>query len=128
MGFFQSFCHSHIFGQIWSQNLKFSKVELGTGVHCYMLITILMFIFPKFCHSCFWAYLVPQSGPNWLKFGAGIHHYMLITTLMFIFLKKFCHSCNFWQIWSQNLMLSQLTGIQHLCILLILYVDYNRKL
>ena len=47
--FFQKHFHAHFLGQIWSPIVTFSKYwKFGTGVHCYMLITILIFIFPKF--------------------------------------------------------------------------------
>ena len=45
---------------------------------------------------------------NWLKFGATL----LYTCYNFnAFFQKFCHSYNFGKIWSQKLMLSQLTAI-----------------
>ena len=60
------------------------------GVHNYMLITILMFIFPNFWHSCFCKFSpIIWISSNWLKFHRGVHFYMLITVLMFIFLKFF---------------------------------------
>ena len=49
---------------------------------------------------------------------------MFITTLMFI-LSKFCHSYNFGQIWSQNLMFSKLTEIWCRGTLLYAYYDFN---
>ena len=95
-------------------------------VHGYivMLITILMFIFPKFLPIKIWPYNLDSfklidlmfvfwnflsvifsdkfcpkisSFPNWLKFRTGVHCYMFITILMFNF-SKFCHSYNFGQI------------------------------
>ena len=47
---------------------------------------------------------------------------MLITILIFN-LPKFCHSYNFGQIWSQNLMFSKLTEIWYKGTLL--YADYG---
>ena len=62
--YFSKMFLTHIFSeQIWSQNLKFSKLTeiwyRGT-LHCFMLITILMLIFCKFLVTpVFWANLVP---------------------------------------------------------------------
>ena len=86
--FFKSFLIHIFFWQIWSQNLKFSKLKFGAGVHCYMLITILTLVFSKFF---FYSYFLGKFGckiwnsSSWLKFRAGLHYYMLITILMFIF-------------------------------------------
>ena len=49
---------SHIFRQVWSQTLKF-----GAGIHYYMLITILMFVFSIFLSLMqYWASFLPK--PN----------------------------------------------------------------
>ena len=43
-----------LFGQIWSQKLSSpNSLKFGTGVHCYILISNLMFIFPKFLSFTF---------------------------------------------------------------------------
>ena len=53
----------HIFGLIWSQNPKSpDKLKFGTGIYCYMLITILVLIFSKILSLIFfWANLVSKS-------------------------------------------------------------------
>ena len=58
--------------------LKFDK-----GVHCFILISNLKFIFKNFCHTFFWANLVQKSD------FPQINCYMFITTLMFSFTKNF---------------------------------------
>ena len=164
--FFPHFCHSSFFGQIWSQNLKFSKLtEIWYRLHCYMLFTILMFIFSKnfvthafgqiwshdldffkfteiswrgtllyayydfnvyffkiFLSHIFLDKFAPKICCFQLKFRTGVHYYMLLTTVMFIF-PKLCHSYNFGQIWSKNLMLSKLNEICYKGTLL--YTDYG---
>ena len=49
------------------------------GVHCYMLIAALMFIFSKFFHSYFLGKFVPKiwSSSNWLKFGQISFHLVI---------------------------------------------------
>ena len=58
--------HPSVFlGQIWSQKLKFSKLTKiwYRGIHCYILISNLMFIiFKMFVIHIFWANLVPKTG------------------------------------------------------------------
>ena len=73
--------------KIWSSP---SLLKFGTGAHCYIHVTILKFIFPKFCHSCF----LDKFGPiiwissNWLKFRRGVHFYILFIVLIFLFFFK----------------------------------------
>ena len=159
--FSKIFCHSGFLDKsgpiIWvsSNWLKFRK-----GLYCYMLITVLMFIFSKIFSFILFRQICSQnlksfklteiwyrarllyayfdfdvyffnifvshiflgkfglkilSSPNWQKFRRVVHYNMLITILMLVF-QKFCH----WYNLGQNLMLSQLTEIWHLCILLII--------
>ena len=137
-----------VFGQIWSQKLKFSKftkiwykgtllypwfefnvcftnfffidiflgkfgpkiwsspdqLKFWTGVHCSKLITILMFILPKFLSLMFLGKFGPiiWISSNCLKFCRGIHCYLFIAVLMSIF-SNFFPFISFGQIWSQNL-------------------------
>ena len=113
--------HSKVFfGQTSSNWLKF-----GTGVDCYMLISILMFIFSKFLSFIFFwknCDLKIWSSPNQLKFGAGVHCYMLIASFIFIF-SKFLSVIFFLGkfgpiIWSSTKWLK-------LCTLLYAYYDFN---
>ena len=49
--FFRNFCHSFFLDKFSSKIWSFPNwLKFDTGVHCNMLITILMFIFSKFCH------------------------------------------------------------------------------
>ena len=56
-------------------------LKFGTGVHCYILISNLMFIFPKFLSlTFFWANLVPKSEVlqiNWNLVQGHIAIYLL---------------------------------------------------
>ena len=67
-------------------------LKFGTYVHCYVIITILMFIFRRFW-SLFHKIFLGKFGPiilifsNWLKFCRGMRCYMLITVFIFIFSK-----------------------------------------
>ena len=66
-------------------------MKLGTGVHCRMLITISMFIFPKYFSFMFLGKFgtIIWISSNWLKFCGEVHSHMLITVSMFIFSKFF---------------------------------------
>ena len=96
--------------KIW-RNLNWLK--LGTGVHCYMLISISMFIFSKFLSAYFfgqfWSQNLKFSKLIWI-WWRGTLQYAYYNFDVYFF-QKFCHSYNFGQIWSQNLVLSQLPGI-----------------
>ena len=86
-----------------------NSLKFGRGVHCYIFISNLMFIFPKFLSiTFFWANLVPKSEVLQIiwNFGKGIHSYMLISILMLIF-SKFLSFIFFEQIWYQNLKFSR---------------------
>ena len=100
-----------------------TSLKFGTGVHCYVLITILNLVFQNFCHSCFSGRFSLDCS-NWLKFRRRKHCYMLITVLMFIF-SKFFLIIFFEQIWSQNLKFFKLTEIWYRGRLLYAYFDYN---
>ena len=111
----QNFCHSYFFGEIWSQNLKFSKLTEIRDKHTFLYACYNVNVyFPKiFVTHIFFG----KSGPiiwspiKWLKFCIGVNCYMpTITILIFIF-SKFLSVIFFGQIWSQNLMFSKLTEI-----------------
>ena len=88
-------------------------LKFRIGVHCYMLITALMFIFSKKISFTF-------LGQIWSK---NLKFYKLTEicckrTLLYAyynfnvyFFKNFCHWYNFGQIWSQNPIISKLTEI-----------------
>ena len=76
--------------KIWSFP---NKLKFDTGVHCYMLIAILMFSFSKFCHLYNFGQIWAKS--NWLKFDTKAHCYMLIMVLMWNF-SKYLPFENFW--------------------------------
>ena len=162
--FFPKFLSIMLFGQIYSHNLDFFKLTEIWGVHyCYMLITVLIFIFSKFFLFIFFGQIWSQnlkffklteiwyrvrllyayfdfdgvfsklvvshfflgkfdlkiwSSPNWLKFHKGVHYYYNFNVYFF---KNFLIHIILVK------MLSQSTGIWHLCTLLILLADYNRK-
>ena len=87
------------------------QLTFGTGVHCYNLISNLMFIFPKFLSFTFFEQLRVQN----LDFSKLTEiwyrdtlRYMLITILMFIF-PRFLSLMFFGQIWSHNLDFFKLT-------------------
>ena len=63
--------------KIWSSPYQLKFV---TDLHCYMLITILMFILFKFLSVIFF-------GANLVLYSEGVHCCMLIIILMFIFSK-----------------------------------------
>ena len=99
---------------IWSQNLTFSKLQkFGRGIHCSVLITILKSIFSKFLSVIFFlANLASKSEvlqivSNW---GKGTLRYAYYDFSVYFF-QMFYHSYIFGQIWSQNMMVPQLTGI-----------------
>ena len=83
----QYFCHLCFLGKfgpiIW---ISSNWLKFRIGVHCDMLVTVLMFIFSKL-----FSYFLGKFGPkiwrssNWLKFGTEVDCYMLISILMFIF-------------------------------------------
>ena len=59
-------------------------LKLRTGLHCYKLITILMFIFSKFYHSYNYGQIWSQNLTFFklTKFDTRAHCYMMITVLM----------------------------------------------
>ena len=63
MGFFAKLLSLMFFGQIWSHNLDFFKLPkiFYRVVHCYMLITVLMFIFSKFFSFIFFGQICSQN-------------------------------------------------------------------
>ena len=86
------------FGQIWSQNLKFSKLteiwyRYTLLYPCFELNV--NFFLKKFTHV-FWSKLVPKSEN--LYQGALLYVYHDFK----IFLQNFCHSQFFGQIWLQS--------------------------
>ena len=86
-------------------------MKFRTGVYSNMLITILMFIFSKFCHS----YMTQIWYQNLIfsKFDTRAHCDMLITVLM-CNISKYLPFINFWsQILCQNVMFSIFTEIEH---------------
>ena len=114
MFIFSKFLSFIFFGLIWSQNFKFSRLTeiwcRGTLLYAYYDFNV--YFFKIFVSHMFLSKfsLILWSSPNCLKFGAGVfHYYMVITALMFIFSKVLSYS--FGEIWFQNLILSQLTGI-----------------
>ena len=114
MFIFSKFLSFIFFGLIWSQNFKFSRLTeiwcRGTLLYAYYDFNV--YFFKIFVSHMFLSKfsLIIWSSPNCLKFGAGVfHYYMVITALMFIFSKVLSYS--FGEIWFQNLILSQLTGI-----------------
>ena len=60
--FFQNFCHSHFFGRIWSQNLKFFKLtEIWyRGKLLYAYYNFNVYFFKIFVTHVFWANLFPN--------------------------------------------------------------------
>ena len=49
--FFQNFCHSYVLGKFGPKIYSSpNKLKFDTGVHCYMVIMILMFSFLKIFH------------------------------------------------------------------------------
>ena len=90
-----------------------NRLKFGAGVHCYMLITILLFIFSK-CSSfiLFWANFVPKCEILQINWNL-VQGYIAIGLLRFLcfFFQNFCHSYFLGQIWSQNLKFSVLTEI-----------------
>ena len=106
---FAQILHPKVFlGKFGLKNISFPNwLKFGIGVHCYILILNLMFIFPKILSlTFFWGKFGSKiwSSPNSLKLGTGVHCYVFITILMVIF-SNFCHLCFFGQILSQNLKL-----------------------
>ena len=99
-------------------------LKFGTRIHCYMLITILKFIFLKFLSSISFGQILSQSSPNWLEFGTAVHCYMLITILKFLFSKLFSFIF-FGQIWPENSKFLKLTEISWRGTLLYACNDFN---
>ena len=98
--YFSKFFAPHAFlgkfdSVIW---ISSNWLKFGTGVHCYMLITVLMFIF----HTSFHSYFLFKFGLrlcsslNWLKFATEVDCYMFISILVFIF-SKFLSFIFFWE-------------------------------
>ena len=67
-------------------------LKVGTGLHCYTLITILMSIFQNFVIQKHWTNLISKS--NVLQIDARAHCSMLITVFMCNFSKYLL--INFW--------------------------------
>ena len=90
-----------LFGQIWSQNLKFSKLtEIWySSTFLYTYFGFNVYFFKIFVIHILWANLVPKSEVLQVKqkFDTGVHCYLVIMILMFSF-SKFCDSYNFGQI------------------------------
>ena len=78
--FWQNCWHS-LLGQIWSQNMMFSKL------HCSKPVSILAFILSSFfLNFDIWENLFPKFEIlQWTKFGTGVHFYILIMILAFAF-------------------------------------------
>ena len=134
--FYQNFCHSYF----WGANLvpKFEVLQINwnmvQGLFAICLLRFKSLFFQNFCHS-FFAFLDKfalkiWSCPNQMNFGARILYYMLTGILILIlfilsvvyyyiislfvlyYFSNFYQSYFFfWQIFDQNLMLSQLNGI-----------------
>ena len=139
--FYLNFCYSHFFGQICSQNFKFSKLSeswyRGTLLYAYndfnvyfskIFVTHVfganlvpwsgflqidwdfvegyianayfdfnVYFFKIFVIHIFWVNLVPKFEVLQINWNLiEVQCYMLITILMFSF-SKFCHSYNFGQ-------------------------------
>ena len=116
------------FGQIWSQNLKFSKL---TKIWYRGTLLYLHFQFNVYFSKIFVTHnfldkfgLIIWISSNWLKFRGGVHCYMFITVLMFI-ISKLLLFILFGQIWSQNLKSFKLTKIWYKGTLLQAYHDFN---
>ena len=93
----QNFCYSDFLGKFgpktWSSP---NKLEIDTGVHCYMLIPILMFSFIFAIHIILGKFGQNlMFSPHWLKFETRTHCYKLITVLMCNF-SKYLPFINFW--------------------------------
>ena len=88
-------------------------MKFGTGEHCYMLITILMFIFPKFLSPMLFGQIWPQKKLGFLQIDCNIiEGYIVICLLQFQwFFSEFFSFICFGQIWSQNLKFYKLTKI-----------------
>ena len=118
--------HKVFIGQIWFQELKLSKLTeiwyRHTLLHPYFEFQV--YFFKRFAIHIFLGKFGPiiWVSSNWLKFHSGVHCYMFTTILMLIF-SKFCHSYNFSQILSQNLLSFKLTGIRYNGTLL--HADYS---
>ena len=68
-------------GKFGPKNLSSRNwLKFGKGVHCYMLVTVLMFIFFKFFSFIFLGNFGPKiwSSSNWQKFPTGVHCYVVI--------------------------------------------------
>ena len=79
MFIFSIFLSFIYFGQIWTQNLDFSKLtnwlKFDTRAQCYMLIRVLMCNFLKYLpFIIFWGKFLPKisCSSNWLKFSIDI--------------------------------------------------------
>ena len=99
--FFQNSFHSHFFGKfgpkIWSSS---NWLKFGTEVDCYMLISILMFIFSKFLLFIIFGQIWSQNPKS-----SRLTEIWYSLTLLYayydfnFFFQRFCHSYNFGQIW-----------------------------
>ena len=114
MFFFQKFLSLRFFGQIWSQNLKFSKLTeiwyRRTLLYAYYDFDVYFSYF--FVSHIFWG---RQIWSHNLKFmteilqrGTLLHAYYDLNVYFF---QKFCQSYFLGKIWSQNLKFSKLTEI-----------------
>ena len=87
--FFQNSFHLYFQGKFGSKIWGSSNwLKFRTGLHCYMLTTILMFFF-KVLSVIFFGWSGPKikCSPSRLKFDTRAHCYMVITVLMCNFLK-----------------------------------------
>ena len=85
------------FGQIWSQNLKFSKLTKGhRGTLLYLHFQFNVYFSKIFVtHNFLDKFgLIIWISSNWLKFRRGVHYYMLFTVLIFIFSEFFLVNIN----------------------------------
>ena len=111
--FVSQFFGGNIGLRIWSSP---NCVKFGTEVHYYIIITVFMVIFSKFMSFIFFRVNLVQKSEviqinrNWVQGRIAI----CLLRFYCLFLQKFCHSYNFGQIWSQNLVFSQLTGFMYI--------------
>ena len=124
--FFKIFViHIYIFFGKFSSKIWTSPKKFGTGVHCYMLITVLLFIFSKF----FWFIFFGQIWSKYLKFFklTEISYRAMLLCAYYnfnvYFFKNFCQSYFFGQIWSDNLKFYKITEILYRGKLLHAYCD-----
>ena len=100
MFIFSKFLRFIFIGQIWSQNIKFSKLTKiwyqGTLLYAHYDSNNFFKIFVSHIFLGKFGFIVSSSTKR-LNFCRGVHCYMLIMMLMLIFL-EFCYSYNFGEI------------------------------